>query len=173
MNPFDNETVAMVLTTQISADMQFAIDDDFKVTGHAEDVQSTFVKIDSYFKTSLTEAKMNGRVGVVHAFMIAAVNKALEDGVQIYNNTIENLSIKTPRIRMFEKYLFIDAQLLPDFPITTDPSHPLVRDIRKIESEINGNTVYAEKGKDLTKSIFESLIPQYPSSDGEFKFLSG
>jgi hypothetical protein len=89
--------------------MQFAIDDDFKVTGHAEDVQSTFVKIDSYFKTSLTEAKMNGRVGVVHAFMIAAVNKALDDGVQIYNNTIENLSIKTPRIRMFEKYLFIDA----------------------------------------------------------------
>ena len=50
------------------------------VTGHAEDVKSKFVKIESYFKTSLTEAKMNGRVDVVHAFMIAFVNKALDDG---------------------------------------------------------------------------------------------
>lgn len=38
MNPYDNDTVAMILTTQISADMKFRINDDFIVTGQAEDV---------------------------------------------------------------------------------------------------------------------------------------
>lgn len=72
---------------------------------------------------------MNGRVGVVHAFMIAAVNKALDDGFQVADKAkLPDLLIKQPRIRMFEKYLFIDAQ--PVFPKNFDPTHPLVKQIR-------------------------------------------
>lgn len=52
---------------------------------------------------------MNGRVGVVHAFMIAFVNKALDDGFQLPMPQDNARIVKQPRIRMFDKYLFIDA----------------------------------------------------------------
>lgn len=89
--------------------MKFEINDDFLVTGSAEDVQTTFVKIDSYFKTSLTETKMNGRLNVVHAFIIAGINKVLDTGIKIPTPSNIDMFIKQPRIRMFDKYLFIDA----------------------------------------------------------------
>ena len=122
--------------------MQFKINDDFMVTGSADDVKSTFTKIESYFKTKLTEAKMNGRVGVVHAFMIAAVNKALDDGFKLPAPKSMTQFVTKPSIKMFDRYLFIDAQ--PDFTSIHDKKHTLVQSIREIENDINGKTIYAE-----------------------------
>lgn len=109
MNPFDNDTVAMILTAEIDASMYFKINDDFVITGHADEVKTNFTKIESFFKTKLTEDKMNGRVDVVHAFMIAYANKALDDGFKLPTPESITQFVKQPRIRMFDKYLFIDA----------------------------------------------------------------
>jgi len=68
---------------------------------------------------------MNGRIGVVHAFMIAFVNKALDDGFKIPVPTgLTGHLFTHPRIRMFEKYLFIDAQ--PDKKSFAGKKHALV-----------------------------------------------
>jgi len=86
---------------------------------------------------------MNGRIDVVHAFMIAYVNKVLDSGFKLPTPSNITDFVKQPRIRMFEKYLFIDAQ--PDFHSYDTHKHTLVRQIRQIESEMNGGTIYAEQ----------------------------
>ena len=86
---------------------------------------------------------MNGRVDVVHAFMIAFVNKALDDGFQLPTPSNITQFVTKPRIRMFDRYLFIDAQ--PDFKTYDDNKHALVQSIREIENDMNGKTIYAEQ----------------------------
>ena len=126
------------------------------VTGSADDVKSNFVKIESYFKTKLTEAKMNGRVGIVHSFMIAAVNKALDDGFKLPAPRSMTQFVTKPSIKMFDRYLFIDSQ--PDFTSIDDKKHALVQSIREIENDMNGKTIYVEKDE--------------KRSNDEVKFLS-
>jgi len=73
--------------------------------------------------------------------MIAFVNKALDDGFQLPMPKNEARIVKQPRIRMFDKYLFIDAQPIYDY----GSKHTQVQQIRQIESEMNSNTIYAEQ----------------------------
>lgn len=63
--------------------MYFEINDEFKITGQADNVESNFTSVESYFKTKLTPKKINGKAAFVHAFMVAIVNKALDNGIKL------------------------------------------------------------------------------------------
>ena len=135
MNPFDKTVDAMVLTCQFTASMIFEIDNNFTLSGRAEDVQIEFVNIDAYFKTAINAHKLNGRLGVLQPIILAYINSVMNKGIQIPipQNIMDY--IKQPRIRTFENYLFIDAQ--PDFSkFGTDDSaqsRPIVqKKIKKI-----------------------------------------
>lgn len=89
--------------------MIFEIDNNFTLSGRAEDVQIEFVNIDAYFKTAINAHKLNGRLGVLQPIILAYINSVMNKGIQIPipQNIMDY--IKQPRIRTFENYLFIDA----------------------------------------------------------------
>ena len=83
MNPFDKTVDAMVLTCQFTASMIFEIDNNFSLSGRAEDVQIEFVNIDAYFKTAINAKKLNGRLGVLQPIILAYINSLLVKGIDI------------------------------------------------------------------------------------------
>ena len=83
MNPFDKTVDAMVLTCQLTASMFFEIDDNFKMSGKAEDVQIEFVNIDAFFKTLVTKEKLNSRLSVLQPIILGYVNSILDKGIEI------------------------------------------------------------------------------------------
>lgn len=119
MNPFDSHVDAMILTCELTASMNFELDDEFNLSGEAIDVQTKFVNIESYFKSAITAKKLNGQLSVIQPVFLAYVNTILDKGIALPIPKDISKFILNPRISTYNNYLFIDAQ--PDFTKFNDP----------------------------------------------------
>ena len=87
----------------------------------AEDIEATVTELDAYFKTRSTKTSMNDRLQFAKPILISYLNSVLEKGIDIPLPKGVKEYIVDPRVRHFDEYLFIDANVnfdsLPQQPI--------------------------------------------------------
>jgi hypothetical protein len=91
--------------------MSYTIDSDFKLFSEAKEIEAEFTKIEAYFKTSTTKKNLNGRLQFIRPFAIGYLNSILNEGLEIPMPSTYKDLVKDPRVRHFEHYLFIDAEV--------------------------------------------------------------